>query len=81
MPGDSGPYRFVMQVEQEPPDGDVAVRPTIGPVSATVLPIPSKPSIAVLPFENMSGDPEQEYLADGITEDLTTALSQFRWLL
>lgn len=39
-----------------------------------------KPSIAVLPFTNMSGDPEQEYFADGITEDLITALSRFRWL-
>jgi adenylate cyclase len=39
-------------------------------------PLPDKPSIAVLPFANMSGDPEQEYFADGITEDLTTALSR-----
>lgn len=46
----------------------------------TALPLPEKPSIAVLPFSNMSGDPEQEYFADGITEDLITALSQFHWL-
>jgi adenylate cyclase len=39
-------------------------------------PLPDKPSIAVLPFENMSGDPEQEYFADGITEDIITALSR-----
>ncbi|MCH7778499.1 MAG: hypothetical protein IH878_18500, partial [Gemmatimonadetes bacterium] len=44
------------------------------------LPLPDKPSIAVLPFTNMSGDPEQEYFADGITEDLITALSKVRWL-
>jgi adenylate cyclase len=43
------------------------------------LALPDKPSIAVLPFENMSGDPEQEYLADGISEDLITALSKIRW--
>jgi len=43
-------------------------------------PLPSKPSIAVLPFTNMSGDPEQEYFADGITEDLITSLSQIHWL-
>jgi TolB-like protein/Flp pilus assembly protein TadD len=43
------------------------------------LPLPDKPSIAVLPFENMSGDPEQEYFSDGVTEDIITALSKFRW--
>jgi adenylate cyclase len=41
------------------------------------LPLPNKPSIAVLPFTNMSGDPQQEYFADGIVEDITTALSRF----
>ena len=46
---------------------------------STVLPLPDKPSIAVLPFDNMSGDPEQEYFSDGITEDIITALSKFRW--
>lgn len=53
------------------------------PVAAGVLSgelaLPDKPSIAVLPFANMSGDPEQEYFADGITEDITTALSHHRW--
>ncbi|MGE3145193.1 MAG: winged helix-turn-helix domain-containing tetratricopeptide repeat protein [Pseudorhodoplanes sp.] len=44
------------------------------------LQLPEKPSIAILPFANLSGDPEQEYFADGVTEDLITALSQFRWL-
>jgi adenylate cyclase len=43
----------------------------------TVLPLPDKPSIAVLPFANMSGDPEQEYFADGIAEDIITALSRY----
>src|SRR4029453_16416433 len=42
--------------------------------------IPEKPSIAVLPFQNMSGDPEQEYFADGITEDIITDLSRWRQL-
>ena len=41
--------------------------------------VSERPSIAVLPFENMSGDPEQEYFADGIAEDLITALSKIRW--
>jgi len=44
------------------------------------LPLPTKPSIAVLPFQNMSGDPEQEYFADGMVEDIITALSRMRWL-
>ena len=44
------------------------------------LALPDKPSIAVLPFTNMSGDSEQEFLAEGISEDIITALSQVRWL-
>jgi adenylate cyclase len=46
----------------------------------TPPPLPDKPSIAVLPFENMSGDPEQEYFADGMVEEIITALSRFKWL-
>ena len=49
-------------------------------IAATTLALPSKPSIAVLAFQNMSGDPEQEYFADGIAEDVITALSRLRWL-
>ena len=44
------------------------------------LPLSDKPSIAVLPFDNLSGDPEQEYFVDGIAEDLITAFSRMRWL-
>ena len=44
------------------------------------LPLPDKPSIAVLPFQNMSGDAEQEYFVDGMAEDIITALSRMRWL-
>ena len=47
---------------------------------AQPLALPDKPSIAVLPFQNMSGDPEQEYFADGMVEDIITALSQFKSL-
>lgn len=47
---------------------------------AVALPLPDKPSIAVLPFQNMSGDPEQEYFSDGVTEDIITELSRFHSL-
>ncbi|MEE9129551.1 MAG: adenylate/guanylate cyclase domain-containing protein [Phycisphaerales bacterium] len=53
------------------------------PAAATVdvpLSLPDKPSIAVLPFENMSGDPDQEYFADGMVEEIITALSRLKWL-
>src|ERR1700730_706930 len=48
--------------------------------SAALLPLPDRPSIAVLPFANLSGDPEQEYFADGMVEEIITALSRIRWL-
>jgi adenylate cyclase len=47
---------------------------------AARLPLPDKPSIAVLPLQNMSGDPEQEYFADGMVEDITTAIARLPWL-
>jgi len=55
-----------------------AARQPISP--AAPLPLPDKPSVAVLPFQNMSGDPEQEYFADGMVEEIITALSRIRWL-
>ena len=61
----------------------VAERAAVVTASANAsvpLALPDKPSIAVLPFDNMSGDPEQEYFADGITEDILTELSRFREL-
>jgi len=47
---------------------------------APALALPDKPSIAVLPFQNMSGDPDQEYFVDGMVEEIITALSRIRWL-
>ncbi|VIO70956.1 adenylate/guanylate cyclase domain-containing protein [Bradyrhizobium ivorense] len=60
--------------------GGSAAAPTEPPESMQALALPDKPSIAVLPFENMSGDPEQEYFADGMVEEIITALSRFKWL-
>ncbi len=70
--------RFVGAVREEAP-------PAQAPLGSADLSnaspaLPDKPSIAVLPFTNMSGDPEQEYFADGISEDLITGLSRIRWL-
>jgi TolB-like protein/class 3 adenylate cyclase len=58
--------------------GAAAKRPSAPAPPA--LPLPDKPSIAVLPFANMSGDPEQEYFVDGMVEEIITALSRIRWL-
>jgi TolB-like protein/class 3 adenylate cyclase len=53
---------------------------TVSPESKPALALPDKPSIAVLPFTNMSGDPEQDYFADGMVDDIITALSHFKAL-
>ena len=60
----------------------VATKQSVGTAAQTkgTLALPEKPSIAVLPFTNMSGDPEQEYFADGVVEEIITALSHTRWL-
>jgi adenylate cyclase len=54
--------------------------PSTGTSTGRTFSLPSKPSVAVLPFANLSGDPEQQYFSDGITEDITTDLSRFRQL-
>jgi len=76
--------RFVGDVMEAPaPDGpDSLTSGTTAPAddSAPVLLLPDKPSIAVLPFLNLSGDPEQDYFIDGVVEDIVSALSRIRWL-
>ncbi|WP_298877625.1 adenylate/guanylate cyclase domain-containing protein [uncultured Bradyrhizobium sp.] len=62
------------------PTGPTSSTPTPDQPPAVALALPDKPSIAVLPFTNMSGDPEQEYFADGVVEDIITALSRMTWL-
>ena len=69
-------FRFVGQVRETREVADP--NPRDAPESALAL--PDKPSIAVLPFENMSDDPEQEYFADGMVEEIITALSRFKSL-
>jgi adenylate cyclase len=69
-------FRFVGQVREA--REAACPNPADAPESASA--VPDRPSIAVLPFANMSGDPEQEYFADGMVEEITTALSRFTWL-
>ena len=66
--------RFVAEVEGDAALEAAAAAPEPSPA------LPDKPSIAVLPFANLSGDPEQEYFVDGMVEEIITALSRIRWL-
>jgi TolB-like protein/Tfp pilus assembly protein PilF len=73
-------FRFVGPVrEVQKPAGAAIGDSPVEPAKPT-LTLPDKPSIAVLPFQNMSGDPEQEYFADGMVEEIITVLSRFKWL-
>ncbi|MDF9616388.1 winged helix-turn-helix domain-containing protein [Pseudomonas entomophila] len=70
-------YRFVGDIRQIPDGlGDEPPAPPAQPR----LEFPDRPSITVLPFQNLSGDPTQDYFADGVVEDIITALSRIRWL-
>jgi TolB-like protein len=68
QPGGDEPAHFI-----NPPPNEIQEQ------SRPALPLPDRPAIAVLPFINMSGDSEQEYFSDGISEDIITALSKLRW--
>jgi TolB-like protein len=77
-------FRFVGEVREiraqdgASPSATGTAQPEMAPTPMPAL--PDKPSIAVLAFQNLSGDPEQEYFADGVVEDIITALSHYRWL-
>jgi TolB-like protein/Tfp pilus assembly protein PilF len=77
-------FRFVGEVrEEQSSDGSriaSAGAADANEPTAHGLPLPDKPSIAVLPFLNLSGDPEQDYFIDGVVEDIISALSRIRWL-
>jgi TolB-like protein/Flp pilus assembly protein TadD len=76
--------RFVAIVREDEtppvPAHRVAVAPGGAHREAPHLPLPDRPSIAVLPFDDRSGDPDQEHFADGLSEDLITGLARIRWL-
>jgi DNA-binding winged helix-turn-helix (wHTH) protein len=77
-------YRFVGEIEPARQLGEPGIgEPAPFNPKETSLPVftlPDKPSITVLPFQNLSGDPAQEYFADGVVEDIIVALSRIRWL-
>ncbi len=75
-------FRFVGDVQETQPLNGATSAGSTAPeeISRSQLSLPDKPSIAVLPFQNLSGDPEQAYFADGVVEDIITALSRVRWL-
>ena len=70
-------FRFIAEVREEGAPATMRDAPAL---EAAALALPDKPSIAVLPFLNLSGDPDQEYFADGMIEEIITALSRIRWL-
>jgi adenylate cyclase len=75
-------YRVAAPSAPTPPSlAILGSSPGRGRLGRGELPLPDKPSIAVLPFANISGDPEQEYFADGMVEEIITSLSRIRWLL
>jgi TolB-like protein len=73
-------FRFVGQVSEAQRPAGATVTDNLEEEPKRALPLPDKPSIAILPFTNLSSDPEQEYFADGMVEDIITALSRFKAL-
>jgi TolB-like protein/DNA-binding response OmpR family regulator len=75
-----GGYKFVTRRQNADPESGAVGGERATEKAAPVLVLPNKPSIAVMAFQNMSGDPAQDYFADGMAEDIITARSRMRWL-
>ena len=81
VPGEWHLWALVREVTDAGQDAIAgAVRVQVAGPARPNLPLPDKPSIAVLPFTNLSGDPEQDYFADGMVEDIITGLSRIKWI-
>ncbi len=80
IPGEWRLWALVREGTDGSRDGVVGSRGVAEEGARPRLPLPDKPSIAVLPFSNLSGDPEQDYFADGIVEDIITGLSRIKWI-
>jgi len=81
VPGEWHLWALVREVTDAGQDAIAgAVRVQVAGPARPSLPLPDKPSIAVLPFTNLSGDPEQDYFADGMVEDIITGLSRIKWI-
>src|SRR5262249_29519897 len=73
-------FRFVGEVRETRLSGDAESARSVPAEPGESPALPDRPSIAVLPFVNLSGDPAQDYFADGVVEDIISALSRIRWL-
>jgi len=71
-------FRFVGQIQKPPETAGIDAAGNAGESPPQALELPDKPSIAILPFSNLSSDPEQDYFADGIVDEIITALSRFK---
>jgi adenylate cyclase len=80
IPGEWRLWALVRDVAEADEAAVASVRVPEPPGAPPSLPLPDRPSIAVLPFTNLSGDPEQDYFADGIVEDIITGLSRIKWV-
>ncbi|MDX6414358.1 MAG: adenylate cyclase [Gaiellaceae bacterium] len=80
VPGEWHLWALVREVADADQHAISAADPVVLAGARPSLPLPDKPSIAVLPFTNLSGDPEQDYFADGMVEDIITGLSRIKWI-